>query len=158
MFSDRSPRLANLGYFGHMWELYTLWTWLPAFPLAADETGAVGIFVFPQTASAAHRRPWRPFWPAACAVCCLPGLCRAAWVARGVLHRLGAARCIGTALTAPTAIGFALTVVSIQLVPLLAGLAGWRYAFLLLAPGPLHSAAAMRAFGARPRLSPSGPA
>ena len=24
-------RLANLGYLGHMWELYTMWTWVPLF-------------------------------------------------------------------------------------------------------------------------------
>ena len=31
MFADRGPRLVNLAYFGHMWELYALWTWLPTF-------------------------------------------------------------------------------------------------------------------------------
>ncbi|GAA4944124.1 hypothetical protein GCM10023238_07620 [Streptomyces heliomycini] len=56
-------------------------------------------------------------------------------------------RYIGTALTGQTAIGFALTVVSIQLTPLLAEAVGWEYAFLLLAPGPLAGALAMRAFG-----------
>lgn len=30
-FSDRGTRLAMTGYFGHMWELYAMWTWFLAF-------------------------------------------------------------------------------------------------------------------------------
>ena len=28
-FRNRGVRLANFGYFGHMWELYAMWTWAP---------------------------------------------------------------------------------------------------------------------------------
>lgn len=34
---DRAVLLANLGYLGHMWELYAMWTWMAAF-VAASET------------------------------------------------------------------------------------------------------------------------
>lgn len=37
---SRGTRLAMLGYFGHMWELYALWTWIAAFAAASLGTAA----------------------------------------------------------------------------------------------------------------------
>jgi MFS family permease len=35
VFADRRTRLATLGYLGHMWELYAVWTWIAAFATAS---------------------------------------------------------------------------------------------------------------------------
>jgi MFS family permease len=35
VFADRGTRLATLGYLGHMWELYAVWTWIAAFATAS---------------------------------------------------------------------------------------------------------------------------
>ena len=61
-------------------------------------------------------------------------------------------RYVGTALTAQTAIGFLLTVVTMALVSVMAALVGWRYAFVALGLGPALDALAMRApaMGAAP--------
>ena len=50
---------------------------------------------------------------------------------------------IGTALTLQTCVGFLLTMVTIELLPRLAEISSWRYASLLLVPGPLLGAWAM---------------
>ncbi len=50
---------------------------------------------------------------------------------------------VGTALTVQTCVGFLLTMASIELVPRLARTVGWRWAFVVLAPGPALGILAM---------------
>lgn len=50
---------------------------------------------------------------------------------------------VGTALTLQTCVGFLLTLVSIRVLPWIAAAVGWKWTFLILAPGPALGAMAM---------------
>ena len=52
-------------------------------------------------------------------------------------------RYVGTALTIQTSMGFLLTLVTIGLLPTALGLIGWRWAFLILIPGPIFGITSM---------------
>ncbi len=182
---DRAPRLANLGYLGHMWELYALWAWAPAFLTASlaergpsPERSTVGLIIFLAlgvcgllgcvAAGVVGDRIGRARAAAGAMVvsgsCCfLAALAFGgpAWVLVPLLMVWGAAviadsamfsaclgtvvdpRYVGTALTLQTALGFLLTVVTIQLVPVVAGAVGWPAAVAMLGIGPLLGSIAM---------------
>ena len=42
IWRDRPVALANFGYFGHMWELYAAWTWVPVFLVASFRQSGQG--------------------------------------------------------------------------------------------------------------------
>jgi MFS family permease len=44
VFANRGVRLASLGYFGHMWELYAMWAWFVVFYATAVESGAAAAY------------------------------------------------------------------------------------------------------------------
>ena len=63
---------------------------------------------------------------------------------------------VGTMLTVQTALGFTLTLVTIQLVPYAVELLGWRYAFAPLAIGPVFGVWAMARLRAHPTIRRAG--
>jgi hypothetical protein len=189
---DRPLRLANLGYLGHMWELYAMWAWIGAFLAASfaaagvtDPTRAASIAAFATIAvgfagavgggflaDRIGRTTLTMTAMAISAACCLlagavfgaaPALVVALCVVWGVTVIADSAQfsaCVselsppgltGTMLTTQTAAGFALTLVTIQLMPVWVGWVGWSWAFAPLAIGPLLGTLAM----ARLRRSPA---
>ncbi|MGO4641169.1 nitrate/nitrite transporter [Mesorhizobium sp. 2RAF45] len=184
VFREKPLLLANLGYLGHMWELYAMWAWLLAYTRAAFEAQAIG------TAAIASLSTF--FVVASGILGCLLGgylsdrigrtattvgmmivsgscallmgflftgplwlfmLVAIVWGISVVgdsaqfsaaVTELADRRFVGTALSVQLGAGFALTVLAIWLTPRFADLiGGWRWAFLLLVPGPLLGASAM---------------
>jgi MFS family permease len=189
VLSDRGTSLANLGYFGHMWELYAVWTWLPAYLLAAtavETDGLASLLTFATIAVggvgavaaglSADRLGRTTVTSAAMVTSGSASLL--AWAVLGsplfllvpfllvwgltivadsaqfsaAVTELADPAYVGTALTFQTAVGFLLTTVSIQLVPVLQGALGlgWGGAFATLAVGPAIGTLAMRRLKASP--------
>ena len=192
VFANRGVRLATLGYFGHMWELYAMWGWFAVFygtVLTGHGAGArsgrgaafaafavIGIGALGCLMGGILGDRWgRTRTTAASMV--VSGACALAigwlvtaspWLVLAVglvwgfavvadsaqfstmVTEVADQRYVGTALTLQLAIGFTLTVATLWLVPLVREVAGWGWAFALLAPGPLAGVAAMLRLKAAP--------
>ncbi len=185
LFTTPGARQATLGYLGHMWELYAMWTWVAAFATAslvaagaADAARGGSSIAFVAIASgtigcvlagwlgdrAGKARIAAAAMVVSGACCAITPLVYGAPAAVLVLlvsvwgfavvadsaqfSALVAEHTerdhVGTALTVQTCLGFLLTVVTIRLTPLAAGALGWRWAFLLLIPGPVLGVLALR--------------
>jgi MFS family permease len=181
---ERRWRLATGGYLGHMFELYSYWTWIPAFLVASavagssGSAGGVSLLAFGTIAVGGLGCLWGGLVAdrvgrerlvivamAASGTCALliGFLFGASWwllapvaLAWGFFVIADSAQfsvlvtesvpshAVGTALMLQTSIGFLLTTLTIQLVPLVVETLGWAWAFPLLAVGPAAGIAAIR--------------
>lgn len=185
---ERPWRLATGGYLGHMFELYSAWTWIPTFvamsaaasgiPAGASRDSLAAAIAFCAIAIGGvgcvwgglvadrRGREWLVTVAMTFSACCavLIGFTfgKSLWLLVPVALAWGffviadsaqfsvlvtesvPPHAVGTALTIQTSLGFLLTMVSIQLVPPVASLVGWRWAFVMLALGPVLGIASIR--------------
>ena len=182
VFRDKNFRAAALGYFGHMWELYTLWAFTPLILATAApylSAGQVSVYTFLVIAAGAvgcvgggHlSQVWGSarvaFWQLLLSgLCCLvsvfvfqsgmPMLLLAFMLFWGVVvagdspqfsaltAKTAPTQLVGTALTVVVSIGFAITVVSIQVTAALLPSLPFSSVFALLAIGPALGLLALR--------------
>jgi len=174
-FKDRSFRSAAFGYFGHMWELYAFWTFVPVillncFPNTSSSNIAIYSFIIIAAGSAvcvlggyyALRRGSRRtalIALSASGLCCLvsplilsitsPAIILAFLIIWGMMviadspqfstlvAQSAPAEIKGTALTIVNCIGFAITIISIQLLNIFYTEHNNLNVLLILAIGPI---------------------
>ena len=175
--ANRGVRLATLGYVGHMWELFAMYTWILIFfidvlnfhevelgvavayiTFAVSIAGAIGSWFGGILADRWGRTNTTILLLAVSGSCAiLIGLVNQSSLPLTLLIGLVWGLSItgdsaqfstivtetadqfyvGTALTVQLAAGFSMTVVTIWLLPILQEMLSWRWAFSLLAIGPI---------------------
>lgn len=190
---DQPVMWANLGYWGHMWELYAMWTWLPAFFVASWASRWTGTALIGVTGSVSF---------AAIGLAGLAGALAGGWAAdrwgrtRATIGAMGVSGAMalligatfqhapwmtilvalvwgfsviadsaqfsaavtelaptalqGSALTLQMAVGFLITIGSIDLVGWLEPRIGWSHVLMVLAVGPAIGIWAMARLRHRP--------
>lgn len=183
VFANRGVRLASIGYFGHMWELFAMAAWIliflgdhrvaqgeEALPLAAfvtfliiamgaagswaggfisDRWGRTNLTVLVLTVSGLCSIGIGllfdgPTWPIV-VVGLIWGFTVVADSAQfsAMVTELGDQSYVGTALTMQIAIGFTISAATIWIIPIVEEVTTWRWAFAVLALGPIVAIAAM---------------
>ncbi|MEP7300403.1 MAG: MFS transporter [Caldimonas sp.] len=178
-WTNKSIRLANIGYLGHMWELFAMWSWIALFlqdrfdgdaahpheqllakyvTFASVAAGAFGCVIGGRIADRVGRTKTiiaSLFVSGTCAVVLGSFQSMPLWLVSvlclvwgfsvvsdspqfsAAIVELSPPGIAGTMILAQVAIGFSLTVVSIQIVPSILIAWGWAGAFSLLACGPV---------------------
>ncbi|MBS4189485.1 MFS transporter [Bacillus sp. FJAT-49705] len=171
-------KLANYGYFGHMWELYAMWSWFGLFltqslkssgfqnysslssiltfiviasgffgawfgGVYADKMGREKLTLFSLGVSGTITLCIGYFFGSSLWLIVILGVVWGISIIAdsaqfsALITEHAEPQYVGTALTLQLAIGFFLTIIAILSVPLFETLVGWRYAFLILIPGPI---------------------
>lgn len=181
-FSSSEFRAPALGYFGHMWELYTMWAFIPAvFTYYAElnnvqinpsvlafitiGAGSIGCYAGGLLSMRIGSPALATYALLCSGMCCLLspfvfalpfGVFMAFMVFWGVtmaadspqfsalVAKSAPADVRGSAITMVVCVGFAITIVSIQLLSFLKTILPFEYLFLILLPGPVLGCLAMR--------------
>ncbi|MBK5933622.1 nitrate/nitrite transporter NarK [Rhodovulum imhoffii] len=179
---NKPVMLANLGYFGHMWELYAMWGWILAFATSASLAGEwalnASMLVFFVVALGAPSCVFAGLLADRIGRCTTTALAMSvsglAALAIGVfftgpiwafvlvaliwgftvvadsaqfsaaVSELADQSLVGSALAFQMGIGFAITLLTVWLIPQIAEITGtWRWSFAVLAIGPALGVVAM---------------